>query len=159
MDNIANANINLEGYIPKDLCKIIAEEAATNEHFDNVYRVAKWGKIEERAFLSTYGEVLEGYIPEDEERRPKNDIGTYSISVYTERKSCDKFINMLKGKLRKKYPCPIVIRGKTSNGFVQRTIERKPNYPNPTHVDWWLFKDKREVILKDFVLCDCEMIS
>lgn len=87
---------------------------------------AKWGKIEERAFLNTYGEIQEGYIPDDDGKYPKDNIGTYSTSVYTERKNCDKFINMLKKsvRLRKVYPFPVIIVGNTSNGLVQRTADR-----------------------------------
>lgn len=85
--------LRLEDNIPEELCYDIVEQARGNEHYSCVYRVAKWGKIEERAFLNTYGEIQEGYIPDDDGKYPKDNIGTYSTSVYTERKNCDKFIN------------------------------------------------------------------
>lgn len=88
--------LRLEDNIPKKIQHAIIEQAKGNKHFDRVYRVAKWGKIEDKAFLSTFGEIQEGYLPEDDKKYPKDNVGTYSTSVYTERKNCDKFINMLK---------------------------------------------------------------
>lgn len=69
--------------------------------------------------------------------------------MYTERKNCDKFINMLKKsvRLRKVYPFPVIIVGNTSNGLVQRTADRDVNYPDPTHVDWWLFSGKSLIVV------------
>lgn len=148
--------LRLEDNIPEELCYDIVEQARGNEHYSCVYRVAKWGKIEERAFLNTYGEIQEGYILDDDGKYPKDNIGTYSTSVYTERKNCDKFINMLKKsvRLRKVYPFPVIIVGNTSNGLVQRTADRDVNYPDPTHVDWWLFSGKKGTVLSNFVLCE-----
>lgn len=156
MNGAVSEGIELESNIPKNLCSCIIEQTKGNIHYNNVYRVAKWGIVEERVFLNTYGEIQTGYIEDNEEKYPRNEIGTYSTSVYTERKNCDKFISLLKRsvRLRKLYPYPVVIRGKTSNGLVQKTIERIPEYLDPTHVDWWIFCGKKEVVLNDFVLCD-----
>lgn len=155
MNEDLTEGIELESNIPKNICNEIINQAKENEHINDVYRVAKWGKIEEKTFLNTYGEIELGYIEDNEEKYPKNEIGTYSTSVYTERKNCDKFIKMLKRsvRLRELYPYPVVIKGKTSNGLVQKTIERIPNY-DPTHVDWWLFCGRKEIVLTDFALCD-----
>jgi len=138
--------------IPDDCKKQIREAAEGNKHYDCVYRVAKWGKIEERAFLSTFEEIQEGYIEDDEMRYPKKEIGTYSTSVYTQRKNCDKYIRLLKRKLRLRemYPYPVVVQGKTSNGMVQKTVERDEGYLDDTHVDWWIYNDRKSVVLKDF---------
>lgn len=146
------SNIQLEPNIPKSMYEEIIKQAKGNKHYNTIYRVAKWGQIEEKVFLNTYGEIQENIIPDNEERYPKDEIGTYSISVYTERTSCDKFIKMLKKSKRLKqiYPYPIIIKGKTSNGFVQKTKERKDSYDDPTHIDWWLFAQKKNIVLKDF---------
>lgn len=156
VNGVLNTRIQFEDNIPKDLYSNIINQAQNNEHINNVYRVAKWGRIEEKVFLNTYGEIQYGYIPDDDSKYPKNNIGTYSTSVYTERKNCDKFINMLKRsvRLRKLYPYPVVIKGKTSNGLIQKTVDRIPDYIDPTHVDWWLFSGKRKVVLKDFIICE-----
>lgn len=156
-DNIVDVeHIELEENIPEFICDEIVKQASNNLHFEEVYRVAKWGKIEEKAFLSTYGEIEEGYIPDNDERYPKEKIGTYSTSVYTEKSCCDKYINLLKRsvRLRTIYPFPVVLKGKTSNGLVQKTVERIVNYTEPAHVDWWIFKGKKGTILNDFILCD-----
>lgn len=145
----------LESNIPIDLQNEIKNQANGNEHFSEVYRVAKWGKIEERTFLSTFSEIQCGYI-EDSERYAKDEIGTYSTSVYTDRKNCDKFIKLLKRgrRLRLKYPYPVIIKGKTSMGYVQKTKDRILDYNDDTHIDWWIFKDKRTVVMADFCVCE-----
>ena len=51
-------------------------------------------------------------------------------------------------------PFPVIIVGNTSNGLVQRTADRDVNYPDPTHVDWWLFSGKKGTVLSNFVLCE-----
>lgn len=149
----------IDEYIPDDLCEEIMTQAGKNEHFSEVYRVAKWGKIEERALLSTYGEIKMGYIEDNDEKYPKNEVGTYSVSVYSDRTSCDKFIKLLKRgrRLRTLFPYPIVIKGRTSNGFVQRTKDRDVSYADSTHIDWWLFEGKRKDVLQDFECCDKEV--
>lgn len=155
MNEDLTEGIELENNIPKSICDEIIRQANGNLHISDVYRVAKWGKIEEKVFLNTYGEIEQGYIEDSETKYPKNEIGTYSTSVYTERKSCDKFIKILKRgvRLRKLYPYPVVLKGKTSNGLVQRTIDRIPDC-DPTHIDWWLYYGKKEIVMNDFVLCD-----
>lgn len=142
----------LASNIPEDCKDQIRNNAQQNGHYDCVYRVAKWGKIEERAFFSTFDEIEQGYIEDNDEKYPKNEIGTYSTSVYTERKNCDKYISLLKKsvRLRRMYPYPVVLQGKTSNGMVQRTVERREDYPDDTHVDWWIYDGRRELVLSDF---------
>lgn len=156
MNETVNKEMELEDNIPTGLQGDILKQATECSHFERVFRVAKWGEIEERVFLNTYGEIQAGYIGDNEEKYPKDDIGTYSTSVYTERKNCDKFINLLKNsvRLRKTYPYPIVIQGRTSRGLVQRTIERVPSYSDSTHIDWWLFRGQKSIVLGDFVKCD-----
>lgn len=144
--------MNLEKLIPEELHEVISEQAKDNPHFDTVYRVAKWGKIENRAFYSTYKEIKEKIIPDNEIKYPKNEIGTYSTSVYLEPGPCRKYINFLGGRLRRIYPCPIIIKGKTSNGMVQRTIDRIPSYPSEEHIDWWIFEGEIDRVINDFSL-------
>lgn len=140
--------------IPEACKQEIFKIGEQSTHFSCVYRVAKTGKIEERTFISTFDEIEEGYIPDNEARYPKDDVGTYSTSVYTDRKMCDKFINMLKKsvRLRETYPHPEVLMGKTSNGIVQRTVDRKPEYEDDTHVDWWIFRGKVSTVMGDFCI-------
>lgn len=146
-----NDKIQLESNIPSEMCKIICEQAANNEHYDKVFRVAKWGQNSDRTFLSTYSEIENKYIPDNEERYPKDNIGTYSTSVYTEVKPCDKFIKSLRKKtLKKLYPNPLILVGTTSKGLVQRTIDRELDYSDPTHIDWWIYRGKMQEVAKDF---------
>lgn len=143
----------LNSLIPLNVRQKIVAYGGREEHWKTVYRVAKWGKLEEKAFFSTYEEIQAGLMPDNPIRYPLNEVGTYSTSVYTDKKSCKKFINLLKGRLRKIYPCPMIICGSTSHGLLQRTIERESDYMDPTHIDWWIYEGKRIEVLKDFKLC------
>lgn len=140
--------------IPEICKKQILKIGEQNRQYTCVYRVAKTGEIAERAFLSTYDEIEKGYIPDDDEKYPKDKIGTYSTSVYTDRKMCDKFIHILKRgvRLRKTYPHPEILMGKTSNGIAQQTCMRESGYEDETHVDWWIYKDKKSEVLDDFCI-------
>lgn len=125
----------------------IQEQADKQKHFPLVFRVAKWGKIEEKAFYSTMKEVDEGILPDKYDR---NDIGSYSTSVYITPDSCRKYIRFLKGRIRKLYPCPMIIQGKTSGGLVQKTQDRNPKYEDLNHIDWWIFQDMECVVMQNF---------
>lgn len=144
--------MNLEKIIPEELHQEINEQAKDNPHFDMVYRVAKWGKIENRVFYSTFKEITERIIPDNETKYPKNEIGTYSTSVYLGPGTCRKYINLLGRRLREIYPCPIIIKGNTSNGMVQRSADRIPDYPDKEHVDWWIYDGQIENVIGDFTL-------
>ena len=58
MDNLNANEDELDSNIPEKLRKEIKERTKGNAHYTEVYRVAKWGIIEEKVFLSTYGELL-----------------------------------------------------------------------------------------------------
>lgn len=78
--------------IPEEIQKLIWECGAEEKIYDSVYRVSKRGMIDKEAFKSTYEEILEGQLPNDENKYPKNKIGTYSTSVYTDIAPCKKFM-------------------------------------------------------------------
>lgn len=153
MSDLETCKDELDGNIPEELRKEIKERTKENEHYTEVYRVAKWGRIEDKVFLSTYEEILADILPDDEAKYPKNEIGTYSTSVYTERGKCDKYIKCLKGskRLKKVYPYPVVIKGRTSNGCVELTINRNKE-AEPEHIDWWIYDGKRSEVMQDFIL-------
>ncbi|EOT23508.1 hypothetical protein C805_03172 [Eubacterium sp. 14-2] len=148
-----NETKELSSVIPENIRKKIWESGAGEEHFQQVYRVAKWGKLEEKAFVSTYEEILQGWIPD---RYSKEEVGTYSTSVYTSRKNCDKFINCLKRsvRLRKEYPHPVLLTGNTSHGLVQRTAERVSDNSDSTHIDWWIFEGAIKKAVRNFRICE-----
>ena len=118
--------------------------------------MAKWGTIEEKVFWNTYREIQEGIIPDNDAKYPKEKEGTYSLSVYDKKDSCIKYINFLKKsvRLREAYPHPEIIQGKTSRGLVQRTIDRIEDYPDPAHIDWWIFHGAQMDVMNDFRLCE-----
>ena len=74
-------------------------------------------------------------------------VGTYSTSVYLDKKPCEKFVKCLKKKI---YPHPIILQGRTTNGLVQRTIEREKDYSDKLHVDWWIFEGEVEKVFENF---------
>lgn len=118
------------------------------ENFDqSVYRVSKWGTIEEKTFLNTCEEI------QYETRKCKenrSEIGTFSTSCYTTLKRPKKFVKLLKKKLQELYPCPKVIVGHTLGGLSQQTILRIKDYPEKEHIDWWIYKDQIELVINDF---------
>lgn len=146
----------LNDNIPKFLQQKIIEEAKDNKHFSKVFRVAKWGLNDSRNFISTFSEIQKKYIPDSDIKYPKDKIGTYSTSVFTNPKSCCRFIRCLNTKLREVYPHPVILEGKTSQGLVQQTKIRDKNYKDPTHVDWWIYQDKENLIENDFTLFEEE---
>ena len=46
--------------------------------------------------------------------------------------------------------------GKTSDGLVQRTIERDSNHPEANHVDWWIYDGKEDYVTINFSLAEDE---
>ena len=153
MDNLNANEDELDSNIPEKLRKEIKERTKGNAHYTEVYRVAKWGIIEEKVFLSTYGELLADILPNDPEKYPMDEIGTYSTSVYTGREPCDKYISCLKRskRLKKTYLYPVVIKGKTSKGCVELTVNRDKE-ADPEHIDWWIYDGKRSNVMQDFII-------
>lgn len=96
---------------------------------------------------STYEEIQAGILPDNGMRYPKDKVGTYSTSVYLDKKPCEKFVKCLKKKI---YPHPIILQGRTTNGLVQRTIEREKDYSDKLHVDWWIFEGEVEKVFENF---------
>ena len=94
-----------------------------------------------------YEEIQAGILPDNGMRYPKDKVGTYSTSVYLDKKPCEKFVKCLKKKI---YPHPIILQGRTTNGLVQRTIEREKDYSDKLHVDWWIFEGEVEKVFENF---------
>ena len=95
----------------------------------------------------TYEEIQAGILPDNGMRYPKDKVGTYSTSVYLDKKPCEKFVKCLKKKI---YPHPIILQGRTTNGLVKRTIEREKDYSDKLHVDWWIFEGEVEKVFENF---------
>ena len=133
--------------IPDDIKNDIWACGAKEELKEPVYRVAKMGTIDKVAFYSTYEEIQTGIVPDNEMRYPKDKVGTYSTYVYLDKKPCEKFVKCLKKKI---YPHPIILQGRTTNGLVQRTIEREKDYSDKLHVDWWIFEGEVEKVFENF---------
>ncbi len=137
---------NLADCIPENLIEEIKINGK-EQYNQLVYRAAKRGKIDEIAFMNSFDE----YNYENRENNNDlNDIGSYSTSCYTTPKHPQKFLKCLKKKYFNKYPQPCIILGHTICGLSQRTKERKPEYPNKEHIDWWIYKDGFEEICSAF---------
>ena len=111
-----------------------------------VYRIAKFGKINRDAFISTYEEVERGLIP------PKGldlkDPGTYSTSVNEDLKDIEKVLKMM----MRHNPRPKILKGCTepSCGPSQLTRDREPSRKD-SHVDWWIYdKSNPENYFEEF---------
>ena len=138
---IINENLFFEG-IPKELLPILLKNGKENFQ-QKVYRVAKFGMINEETFFNTFVEhKTENRLEQLKRKYGLDNIGTYSTSCYSTKESPDKYLKLLKERLRKKYPCPIIIEGKTVCGLSQLTIERDSNYLDNTHIDWWIYNKK-----------------
>lgn len=116
--------------------RILPEEAKPEER--EVYRVCKWGVIDDRTFLSTFEEIEQKLIPP--KKRNIDDPGLYSTSCNMEREEAEQFLAIC----NQYHPEGIIIKGNTipSEGVSQLTRERNPR-DKSTHVDWWIYKDAR----------------
>ncbi|SFC94154.1 hypothetical protein [Butyrivibrio sp. YAB3001] len=135
--------------VPDEMCVMIDNLPIEQPITGIVYRVSKSGIIDEGTFDNTYCEMLNGTTGL---KKDLSEPGTYSTSVYLTPDSCFKFINFLAKKHRDKYPSPAVIFGEIcySDGRAQLTTERIQNYPEPVHVDWWIYTGKESEVAKRF---------
>lgn len=103
-----------------------------------VYRICKYGKIDRKAFLSTFEEVeLKLRPPSRNWSKFLEDPSTYSTSCNTDMNEILGVLDSLQGY----HPQAFLCEGIADSAFgpVQRTCERKQcSYG---HVDWWLFKN------------------
>ncbi len=81
---------------------------------------------------------------------------TFIFQTRSSKSPCNKFIAFLKKRLKKFYPNPVILIGKTSDGLVQRTIERDSNHPEANHVDWWIYDGKEDYVTINFSLAEEE---
>ena len=132
--------------IPPDLVEEIIRNGREQDD-QHVYGVAKRGKIDNVEFMGSYEEILY------EKRTFKEDlslIGSYSTSCSLTLKGPRKFLRFLKAGLFKTYTHPIIIHGNTICGLSQLTKERIPDYPDKEHVDWWIYQDSFDKLIKEF---------
>lgn len=119
-------------YIPED--KIRKAGAKENEY--NVYRICKWGQLDQHAFISTYEETLErdGNVNDLD----LDDIGSFSTSCFEREKDAKRMMKLF----TKRNPQAILAHGsiKKETGLSQKTSERKPK--QKSHIDWWIYKDR-----------------
>lgn len=108
-----------------------------------VYRVGKYGKNDETAFLNYYEEVQRGLKvvrnKEQAMKRYREDFNSLSVSCYEEKSDIEEYYKVT---LKESHPERILLFGGTESrdGLSSRTKERKTNYTN-SHVDWWLYND------------------
>lgn len=120
-------------YFPVELLP----EGAKEQELE-VYRICKWGKIEPKAFLTTYEEYqMHPGLKEADNDKPQ-DIGSYSLSCYQAEKDAIKRLNFF----TKYEPKAILAKGITtpSYGPSQLTKERERRKSYKSHVDWWLYE-------------------
>ena len=142
----------------KDIEKIFPEGFPTNfreklltlgakEQSMVVYRICKYGKLDEMAFLSTFEETVrklrKGKLIE-------NDVGSYSTSCHQDIKDSQR---LLKFTLRRPFPKAFIAKGviKEEKGLVQLTSERNSNCSD-SHVDWWIYANAQPHL--DFKVVD-----
>ena len=131
----------LQSFIPEKVQREIIG-IAHPEVIQPVYRVAKEGGVSASLLQSTYEEFPN--------RFPDDFPGKYSTSVYDVMDSCERFIQSLKGRIRKKYPHPIIVKGSTKGGLSAYTREYDKSYRDEHHIDWWIFEGQRENALLNF---------
>jgi hypothetical protein len=131
--------------IPFEIKKRIVEIASSNE-IKPVYRVDKKGDLSEEFLWSSFKEFPGRF----DETRP----GTYSTSVYDVPDPCDRFIKSLKGKIREKYPRPVIRIGQTGHGLSVHTMDYDDDYTDPNHIDWWIFKEEMQEAARAFEVYD-----
>lgn len=101
-----------------------------------VYRICKWGRVEQKAFLTSYEErrQLNQHLKEFE---GEPDIDELSMSCYEKLTDAQKRL----AYFSKIEPKSILAKGTTDGAYgpSQRTRERKPKVRPKSHVDWWLY--------------------
>lgn len=99
-----------------------------------VYRICKYGKIDEESFLSSYEEYEKHGRLADLDLK---DVSSYSLSCWGKIRDARRSLAFF----TKKEPRAIAARGITSVkcGIIQRTKERKGRNAK-SHIDWWLYQ-------------------
>lgn len=123
---------------PKDFAKKILPQGLPDIELD-VFRVCTNGIINRESFYSTFMEITFGGKPAPYgwEKR-QYEPGIYSVS-------CNDTEDGVRHPLKclvKHHPKAIVAHGKASSIFgpLQRTVDRAPDYPDQSHIDWWLYE-------------------
>lgn len=134
--------------IPIDIIKKIDEIRCSEPIQEDVYRVSKYGLIDEVTFDNTFAEVLKGTTSRNKDF---DDVSTYSTSFYLVPEPCYQRVSFLARRFKKKYPKPCVISGRidATMGKYQRTIERIKNY-DPDHVDMWIYDGREQRVIDSF---------
>ena len=121
-----------DGY-PDDLLELIGRSGGTFTAL-RVYRVAKYGVMDPKSYLSTFQEKQCCQLRYPSQKKQDKSLSSYSTSCHIEKEKMQQYC------LVSMRSCPqaIVIEGKTAP-------ECGPSRLNPIsgHVDWWLFKDAR----------------
>ena len=119
----------------------------------HVYRVGKYGKNKQTAFLNYYDEVIKGLKtvrnPEKYLEKCKNNIDMLSISCYYNIEDIRYYFEIT---LKDDYPERILLEGFSDSkyGLTQKTSERKEKV-NDSHTDWWLYKGATPWVIFDIV--------
>lgn len=128
-------------YFPLDQLPEGAKEEAIH-----VYRICKWGKIEARAFRTSYEEQIHERMQLKEMNESSPDIDACSVSCFEKINDARRMLKFFS----KNYPQPVIAEGSTAilYGLSQRTKDRKRNAKS--HVDWWTYVGVEENISKIF---------
>ena len=108
-----------------------------------VYRVGKYGKNDDTAFLNYYEEVERGLkVVRNREACMDSytkSIDSLSVSCYENKEDIEEYYKVT---LKDIYPQRILLFGETipQDGPSIRTKERKEKCKD-SHVDWWLYRD------------------
>lgn len=119
----------------------------------HVYRVGKYGKDKQTAFLNYYDEVIKGLKtvrnPERYLEKCKNNIDMLSISCYHSIEDIKYYFEIT---LKDEYPERILLEGISDckYGLTQKTSERKKKILN-SHIDWWLYKNATPWVIFNIV--------
>lgn len=120
---------------PQNFASEILPKQAKEEN-KSVYRVIKFGEIDENSFISTYEEIQRKLIP-PKKHLDLNNPGIYSTSCNMEYSEARNMLDIF----MRHYPKPFIAKGETEKtcGPSQLTSEREAR--KDTHVDWWIYKN------------------
>lgn len=133
MEEVIKKNNFPDDFPPDIIKKILAN--STNKDIDNVYRIAKNGKLNDESFLSTFHEVKFGFR-ESNVKDDANSISYYSTSC------CRSYEHALQLKRIFKKLNPLILKGDIKGQKGPTDCE------NNNHIDWWIYKNTN--VYQDF---------
>lgn len=140
---------DLPDYIPDNIKKYILEQEKAETFSCDVFRVDKKGTGKVSFLDCTFIEFKNTpFLKKIDLKSPS----TYSTSVYDNLEYCIQYIKSLKGRLRRVYPSPQIMKGKITNGYATYTGKIE----NSHHIDWWIYKGMQDKAFEEFKIYDQE---